>query len=567
MSDRTRYRCAIYTRKSTEEGLDQDFNSLDAQREACAAYITSQGSLGWKLLPQQYDDGGISGGHMDRPALLDLLRDIKAGKIDTVVVYKIDRLTRSLADFSKMVEIFDRHEVSFVSVTQQFNTTTSMGRLTLNVLLSFAQFEREVTAERIRDKIAASRKKGMWMGGRVPLGYDVVNKQLVVNEAEAVIVRQLFEMYLSIKSVPKLKDKCDELGLKTKTQRQQDGQTVGGRPFSRGHLYTLLTKPLYIGQVLHRGQTYPGQHQAIVDPDIFRQVQDLITANAPDRRQAENQASPHLLTGLLFEETGDALSPTHAVKKGKRYRYYTSHRLKSQGASSSGGWRLAADQIEQAVIQLLTDTLSDQDKLMNLFSDEDFTADWMTHLSREAAKLARGLAEQTKGELKGTINTLVHRVELKAESIAIQIRLTGLRDLMTVEKPSSLNIFSKDAIKTIHAQLQIKKRGVETKLIIGDRRHAAAEPNRALIMLVAQAQYWLARLTDGSAVSIIELSREEQVDKNKISRALRFAFLAPDITQAIVEGRQPVELTADRMRRLPDLPMDWQSQRALLGFI
>ena len=238
--------------------MDQDFNSLDAQREACAAYITSQGSLGWKLLPQHYDDGGISGGHMDRPALLELLRDIKAGKIDTVVVYKIDRLTRSLADFSKMVEIFDRHEVSFVSVTQQFNTTTSMGRLTLNVLLSFAQFEREVTAERIRDKIAASRKKGMWMGGRVPLGYDVINKQLVVNEAEAGIVRQLFEMYLSIKSVPKLKDKCDELGLKTKIQKQQDGQTVGGRPFSRGHLYTLLTKPLYIGQVLHRGTHLSG---------------------------------------------------------------------------------------------------------------------------------------------------------------------------------------------------------------------------------------------------------------------------------------------------------------------
>ena len=337
MSDKTRYRCAIYTRKSTDEGLDQDFNSLDAQREACAAYIVSQGSLGWKLLPQHYDDGGISGGHMDRPALLDLLRDIKAGKVDTVVVYKIDRLTRSLADFSNMVEIFDSHEVSFVSVTQQFNTTTSMGRLTLNVLLSFAQFEREVTAERIRDKIAASRKKGMWMGGRVPLGYDVVQKQLVVNEQEVTIVRQLFAMYLQIRSVPKLKDECDRLGLKTKIQHQQDGRITGGKPFSRGHLYTLLTKALYIGQVVHRGQTYPGQQDAIIDPDTFSQVQALINANAPDRRQAENQTSPHLLTGLLFDETGDTLSPTHATKEGKRYRYYTSHRLKSAGASRSGG--------------------------------------------------------------------------------------------------------------------------------------------------------------------------------------------------------------------------------------
>jgi hypothetical protein len=319
--------------------------------------------------------------------------------------------------------------------------------------------------------------------------------------------------------------------------------------------------------VLHRGHIYPGQHQAIVDPDIFSQVQELITANAPDRRQAENQTSPHLLTGLLFDETGDALSPTHAVKKGKRYRYYTSHRLKSEGASASGGWRLSADQMEQAVIQLLTDTLSDQDKLMNLFSDEDLTADRMTRLSRGAGKLARGFVEQTKGELKAAIKTLVHRVELKAESIAIQIRLAGLIDLISAEKPSSLDSLSTDATRTIHAPLQIKKRGVETKLVIGDRSHAAAELNQALVMLVAQAHHWLERLTAEPAISIIELSREEQVDKNKISRALRFAFLAPDIIQAIVEGRQPVELTADRLRRLPDLPMDWQDQRILLGFI
>ena len=566
MSDKTRYRCAIYTRKSTEEGLDQDFNSLDAQREACAAYITSQGSLGWKLLPQYYDDGGISGGHMDRPALLDLLRDIKAGRIDTVVVYKIDRLTRSLADFSKMVEIFDRHEVSFVSVTQQFNTTTSMGRLTLNVLLSFAQFEREVTAERIRDKIAASRKKGMWMGGRVPLGYDVTNKQLVVNEAEASIVRQLFEMYLNIKSVPKLKDECDKLDLKTKVQQQQDGKTVGGKSFSRGHLYTLLTKPLYIGKVVHRGQAYPGQHQAIVDPDIFSQVQELIAANAPDRRQAENQASPHLLTGLLFDETGDALSPTQAVKKGRRYRYYTSHRLKLAGPSTSGGWRLAADQIELVVIQLLGDTLFDQDKMTKLLSAADLSADRMTQLSSGAARLARELAEQTKSELKSTISNLVHRVELKAGSIAIQVRLVGLCDLIAAGKANSFFSLSMDATSTIHATLQMKKRGVETKLIIGDRLQTASEPNQALIMLIAQAHHWLERLTSGSVVSIIELARQEQVDNNKISRALRFAYLAPDITQAVLEGRQPVELTADRFRRLPELPMDWQDQRNLLGF-
>ena len=566
MIDKTRYRCAIYTRKSTDEGLDQDFNSLDAQREACAAYIVSQNSLGWKLLPQHYNDAGISGGHMDRPGLLDLLRDIKSGKIDTVVVYKIDRLTRSLADFSKMVEIFDRHEVSFVSVTQQFNTTTSMGRLTLNVLLSFAQFEREVTAERIRDKIAASRKKGMWMGGRVPLGYDVVNKQLVMNEAEAVIVRQLFEMYLQLKSVPQLKDECDRLGLKTKVQHQQNGKTVGGKSLSRGHLYTLLTKPLYVGQVVHRGTIYPGLHQAIVDSDVFDQVQALIDANAPDRKQTANQSSPHLLTGLLFDETGDALSPTHATKKGKRYRYYTSHRLKTAGPTKSGGWRLAADQIENAVLAVLRDHLSNQSKLAELFHGAESSASQMLQLTHGSKRLASELTTQNQTELKTTINTLVQRIELKTESITIKIRLAGLYDLVRAGEENAKFNLSKDAMTLIHAPLQMRKRGAETKLIIGTKPQAAPEPNQALIMLIAQAHHWLERLTSGSVASIIDLAKQEQFDKNKISRALRFAYLAPDITRAILEGHQPIELTADRMRRLPDLPMGWQEQKDLLGF-
>jgi len=410
-----------------------------------------------------------------------------------------------------MVEIFDQHEVSFVSVTQQFNTTTSMGRLTLNVLLSFAQFEREVTAERIRDKIAASRKKGMWMGGRVPLGYDAVNKRLVVNEAEAVIVRRLFAMYMKIKSVPKLKDECDRLGLTTKAQHQQNGSIVGGKPFSRGHLYTLLTKPLYIGQVVHRGKVYPGQQDAIVDLEIFNQVQALINANAPERRQAENQTSPHLLTGLLFDENGDALSPTHAVKNGKRYRYYTSHRLKSAGAAKSGGWRLAAEQIENAVLRLLCEHLSDRGKFAALLSSIESSANQMLQFADGAKQLAGELANQTQPELKSTINNLVQRVELKAESITIQV---SLAELCKLGENKSCVFFHlpKDPLGTIIAPLQIKKRGVETKLIIGDNPRTVAEPNQALIMLVAQAHHWLERLTAGSVVSIIKLAREEQVD-------------------------------------------------------
>jgi site-specific DNA recombinase len=262
-------RCAIYTRKSTEEGLDQDFNSLDAQREACTAYVMSQAGQGWKEIKKHYDDGGISGGTMNRPALQDLLKDIEAGKVDVVVVYKIDRLTRSLMDFAKIVEVFDAHEVSFVSVTQQFNTLSSMGRLTLNILLSFAQFEREVTAERIRDKIAASKRKGMWMGGAVPLGYVSKDKKLVIDPEEAETVRQIYKLYLDIGSVRQLKEHLDQLGCVTKKRLRNDGTSSGGRPFTRGHLYWLLSNPIYAGLISHRGRIADGQHQAIIDRETW----------------------------------------------------------------------------------------------------------------------------------------------------------------------------------------------------------------------------------------------------------------------------------------------------------
>lgn len=316
---------------------------------------------------------------------------------------------------------------------------------------------------------------------------------------------------------------------------------------------------------MHRRQTYPGQQDAIIDPDTFHQVQALITANAPDRQQRENQASPHLLTGLLLDETGDALSPTHATKKGKRYRYYISHRLKSASASRSSGWRLAADKIEAVVLQLLQDHLSDQGKLAKLFSNAESSANQMLQLAEGAKQLARELSTQSQTELKATINKLVQRVDLSAEGIFIKIKLAGLCDLITTGETHSFFSLLTDVTGAIDAPLRLKKRGVETKLIIGDRPQAASEPNQALIMLIAQAHHWLERLTAGSTTSIIELAREEKVDKNKISRALRFAYLAPDITQAILEGYQPVELTADRIRRLPDLPMDWPKQRDLLG--
>ncbi len=322
----SRLRCAIYTRKSTEEGLDQDFNSLDAQREACEAYIASQAGEGWRLIKTHYDDGAYSGGTMDRPALQRLLADIDAGKVDTIVVYKVDRLTRSLADFARIVELFDANDVSFVSITQQFNTTTSMGRLTLNMLLSFAQFEREVTGERIRDKIAASKRKGMWMGGVVPLGYDVIDRKLIINETEAETVRTLFRLYLQQANVRLVKEEADKLDLRTKSRKPNNGRRRGGEPFMPGHIYKLLSKPIYVGEIVHKGERHAGEHEAIIDRETWDGVQEQLGRNAVVRHRASNAKAPSLLAGMLFDEGGNRLVPSHASKAGRRYLYYVSRR-------------------------------------------------------------------------------------------------------------------------------------------------------------------------------------------------------------------------------------------------
>jgi site-specific DNA recombinase len=313
-------RRAIYTRKSSEEGLEQDFNSLHAQREACEAYIKSQKHEGWACLPASYDDGGISGATLDRPALQQLLADIQAGRIDVIVVYKVDRLTRSLADFAKIVEVFDAKGVSFVSVTQQFNTTTSMGRLTLNVLLSFAQFEREVTGERIRDKIAASKKKGMWMGGNPPLGYEAKDRTLVVVESEAQTVRHIFERYVVLGSVRLLKQELDAQGVVSKAWVSTSGRPWGGRSLARGALYLMLQNRIYLGEIVHKDQHYPGEHRPIVNRALWDQAQALLAGNAVDRKIGGGSKSPSLLAGLIFDGDGHRMTPSHAVKAGKRCR-------------------------------------------------------------------------------------------------------------------------------------------------------------------------------------------------------------------------------------------------------
>jgi DNA invertase Pin-like site-specific DNA recombinase len=326
-ADASRQRCAIYTRKSSEEGLEQEFNSLAAQREACEAFIRSQRNEGWVLARTRYDDGGFSGGNLERPALQQLIADIRAARIDIVVVYKVDRLTRSLADFARLVELFDAHSVSFVSVTQQFNTTSSMGRLTLNVLLSFAQFEREVTGERIRDKIAASKKKGMWMGGNVPLGYDASERTLVINPAEAETVRRIFALYRELGCVRQVKEEADRLGLRTKCSTTANGTERGGKPFSRGHLYSLLSNPIYTGQIAHKGELHPGQQPALIEDETWSAVREQLAANTSDHRRKAKASEPSLLAGLLVDARGERLTPSHAVKKGRRYRYYVAAAL------------------------------------------------------------------------------------------------------------------------------------------------------------------------------------------------------------------------------------------------
>ena len=344
-------RCAVYTRKSSEEGLEQSFNSLHAQREACEAYIRSQAHEGWKLVKTAYDDGGFSGGTMERPAVKRLMADLKQGLVDVVVVYKVDRLTRSLADFAKIVEILDGHGASFVSITQQFNTTSSMGRLTLNVLLSFAQFEREVTGERIRDKISASKRKGMWMGGNLPLGYDVQNRQLVINEAEAETVRYIFRRYAELGTVSALQADLKQRGIVSKVWTSTTGNVRGGVGYSRGALYYLLRNQIYLGRIAHKNESYSGQHLPIVDQALWDQVQSCLSANRSGQGRVRSMSSRGSLAGLLHDDRGNLMSPSHTKKSnGRRYRYYVSQALLQNDRARAGTVsRIPAEAIERLV--------------------------------------------------------------------------------------------------------------------------------------------------------------------------------------------------------------------------
>ncbi len=431
-----RLRCAIYTRKSSEEGLEQAFNSLDAQREACEAYIKSQAGEGWQLVRARYDDGGVSGGTMERLALQQLLADITARKVDTVVVYKVDRLTRSLADFAKIVEVFDTHGVSFVSVTQQFNTTSSMGRLTLNMLLSFAQFERKVAGERIRDKIAASKKKGMWMRGFVPLGYEAKDRSLVINAAEAETVRTVFQHYLKHGNVRRVKEEADRLSLATKVLVVENGRMRGGRLLSRGYIYKLLGNPLYAGRIAHKGEVYESQHAAIVDAETWDAVQAKLTGNARDRRAGNGAREPSLLAGLLHDERGNRLSPSHAVKNGARYRYYVSQALLQNRDGEAGSIvRIPAREIEELVAARITAWLKDSGQVIDELGDS-LSPRGQERLMVSARTQAEQRLRMSGSEQRALVLRIVTGVTVGEKEIRIVLHHNRLRHALLGDRSS-----------------------------------------------------------------------------------------------------------------------------------
>lgn len=540
----TTLRCAIYTRKSSEEGLDQDFNSLDAQREACEAYIASQRHEGWKQLAEHYDDGGISGGTLERPALQRLLADIDAGRIDLVVVYKVDRLTRSLPDFAKLIERLDAAGASFVSVTQSFNTSTSMGRLTLNVLLSFAQFEREVTAERIRDKLAQSKAKGLWMGGYIPLGYTPNGRTLDIVPDEAQTVRRIFNLYDELGCLRLVERAAVEEGLRTKTREANDPKMRGGKSFSRGRIQNLLRNPLYIGKIRHKDIIHEGQHSGIVDDEVFKRVQEKLDAASrrADKRRAGNPGkivSP--LAGKVFDDQGRRLTPSHTSRGSRRFRYYVSRDLiRKSGNTNVDGLRLPAKTLEDAV----------------------------------AASLSKYLSE-CQGELSAGQNTSVTEISKRTNTLEALAKSDQETRLATIQKvviePGKLTITAElvrsdgdaradEELVTFVAPLTHRRRGVETKLILSDQ---APTPDANLQKNLGRALAWLEDIHAG--VRMEEIAERENLSSRFIRDRLQMAFLSPKIMDAILKGTQPAHLTSNTFVRA-DIPLDWSEQEALFGF-
>jgi site-specific DNA recombinase len=529
-------RCAIYTRVSTDQGLDQEFNSLDAQYEASSAYIRSQAHAGWTLIKARYDDGGYSGGSTDRPDLQRLLDDIRARKIDVIVVYKVDRLTRSLADFAKLVELFDAHGVSFVSVTQQFNTTTSMGRLTLNVLLSFAQFEREVTSERIRDKIAASKRKGLWVGGPLPLGYDMKDGKITIVENEAEQVRLIYRRYLELSGVNALVRDLKERKIRTKMRLLATGGTRGGIPFGRGTLFYLLRNRFYIGEVTYKGDILPGEQPPIVDRALFDAVQQKLTDQWTTKTSVRN-AGDHLLTGLLFDDAGHRMAPTHATKAGIRYRYYVSLPClhgEARTAKVGSVTRIPAADIEDVVLKSLNEYLRSQSGMP--------TSALTGH---------------------GAIAELVDRIDVHKDRLIVRLRP---RENPATNKLADDIEPTDDRFLSIPWQKPPSKRFREILLPHGASRNEIRpeRPERRLrlVSAIARGRRWLDEMISGSVTDAEQIALREKSSVRHVNMTISLAFLAPKLVRAAVEGRLPRGINIERLR---DAPAEWSRQFEALG--
>jgi site-specific DNA recombinase len=532
MDERSKFRCAIYTRKSTEHNLDLEFNSLDAQREACEAYIKSQAHEGWRLIPGRYDDGAFSGASLDRPALQQLLTEVRSGKIDIIVVYKVDRLTRSLADFAKLVELFDQHSVSFVSVTQSFNTTSSMGRLTLNVLLSFAQFEREVIGERVRDKIAASKRKGIWVGGMVPLGYVSRNKKLVVVPDEADTVRLIFQRYLELGSVRALAEDLDRRGIRTKRRTLANGQTIGGIRFGVGALAHLLRNRFYISEVVYRGGTHTGEHEPMLDLDLFEAVQAKLNANAVER-QVRLKASPTLLAGRIFDDRGNRMTPTHTNKLGVRYRYYVSHALQQKRKHEAGSVsRVPAPEIETVVLKAL----------------------------RERIGVDDSGRQPTFVEDRDLIERQIERVTIKVQ--AIEIHLAGNAErLQGMSTGATTSCEAGDPPQTTITLPWSATTFAEVKGILHyptPRPTMSLETREVLLSAIARARSWIDDLVEGRVGSFSEIAHREGKVERHIRLLASLAFVSPRIIAAITTGSAPSSLTVTALAQ--PLAHSWTEQ-------
>jgi site-specific DNA recombinase len=568
-------RCAVYTRKSSEEGLEQPFNSLDAQREACEAFISSQRHEGWKALPARYDDGGYSGGSMELPGLKQLLQDVEAGKINIIVVYKVDRLTRTLSDFAKIVEALDAKSVSFVSVTQQFNTTTSMGRLTLNILLSFAQFEREVTGERIRDKIAASKRKGMWMGGLIPLGYNLEGRKLVPNHREAQLVCRIFSLYVELGCVSKLAKQLDDENIRSKIWTTRTGAKLGGVAFARGALYDLLRNRLYIGEIRHREKWYPGEHKGIVAPELWQKVQSQIESNLKTRQKRARECASSLLTGLIDDAQGHRLTPSFTIKRGIRHRYNVSQAvIENPGGEHTGMTRLPAHEIENRVVERLIGFLSSEAEVFEqLLADGQAPAQLHAQVTG-AEKLASRLSTLPSDDLRGLLSSFLRRVVIGDDQFQVTIGRNELCQLLKNDgKPIANHLregrrpVDPGDLICLSIEARMKRYGGVVHLVVppNPATISASKTKPALLKALARAHSWYATVLEGKALDQRALARHARLTERYVGKVFPCAFLAPDIVESILQGRQPDDLTFAKL--CTDIPLSWTEQRRQLGFL